>query len=482
MKRLVPAAFLILALVPGLRAAVQSGKPAQPETLRYGSFGVVRIYRESQNPAHVALFFSGEGGWSGRVAEMAESLAGLGTLVVGIDSVHYLRSLAGGGERCSYYSGDLEDLSHFVQQKLGFPRYVFPVLAGYSSGAALAYATLVQAPTGTFRGGISLGFCSKVSLPKPPCRGNGLQWKAAGKRKGTGWEEYVLEPSPPLPVLWMVVQGDADKVCTYESASAFVKNTGRARIVPLPGVGHGFGPEPDWIAKFKWESALFLRTLEERETTPKAPEVRDLPLVEIPASGSPSDALAVMISGDGGWAGIDRGVGQTLAANGVSVVGLNSLQYFWTRRTPETAAEDFGRILRHYLIAWGKREAILIGYSLGADVLPFMTNRLPADLLSNVRLVVLLGPSATVDFEFHFADWFRHTARKTDYPVGPEVEKLRGKQILCVYGVQEGDSLCRMLPSSLAQPFVMKDGHHFGGDYKAIAEIILAEVKPKVTP
>jgi len=280
----------------------------------------------------------------------------------------------------------------------------------------------------------------------------------------------------------MVVQGDADRVCDISAAADFVNRTGHARIVPLPGVGHGFSPEPEWMVKFKLESALFLRTLEERETAPKAPEVRDLPLVEIPASGPASDAMAVIISGDGGWAGIDRGVGQTLAANGISVVGVNSLQYFWTRRTPEGAAEDLNRVLRHYLIAWGKREAILIGYSLGADVLPFMADRLPADLLSSVALIALLGPSATVDFEFHFVDWFRSAARKTDFRVAPEVEKLKGKKILCIYGVQEGDSLCRSLPSGLVQPVAMKDGHHFGGDYRGIAEIILREARRKALP
>ena len=32
-----------------------------------------------------------------------------------------------------------------------FPKYITPILVGYSSGATLAYATLVQAPVGTFQ-------------------------------------------------------------------------------------------------------------------------------------------------------------------------------------------------------------------------------------------------------------------------------------------------------------------------------------------
>jgi hypothetical protein len=42
--------------------------------------------------------------------------------------------------------------------------------------------------------------------------------------------------------------------------------------------------------------------------------------------------MAVVVSGDGGWAGIDRDLGEELAREGLPVVGLNSLQYFWKPR------------------------------------------------------------------------------------------------------------------------------------------------------
>jgi type IV secretory pathway VirJ component len=91
--------------------------------------------------------------------------------------------------------------------------------------------------------------------------------------------------------------------------------------------------------------------------------VADLPLVELPAQGTPLGVLAVILSGDGGWANIDRDIGTQLAARGVGVVGFNSLRYFWTRRTPEGAAEDLARILRHYVAAWHPRRVLLLGYS-----------------------------------------------------------------------------------------------------------------------
>src|SRR5262249_38268373 len=59
------------------------------------------------------------------------------------------------------------------------------------------------------------------------------------------------------------------------------------------------------------------------------PGVEGLPLVQIPARAAGGSLFAVIVTGDGGWAGLDREVSGVLSAHGIPVVGLNSLQYFW---------------------------------------------------------------------------------------------------------------------------------------------------------
>jgi type IV secretory pathway VirJ component len=59
----------------------------------------------------------------------------------------------------------------------------------------------------------------------------------------------------------------------------------------------------------------------------------DLPLAEIPAARSPV-ALAAILSGDGGWRDIDKRIGAVLAQGDIGVVGLDSLRYFWSAKTP----------------------------------------------------------------------------------------------------------------------------------------------------
>ena len=164
--------------------------------------------------------------------------------------------------------------------------------------------------------------------------------------------------------------------------------------------------------------------------------VHDLGLVEVPASrGADGDAMAVILTGDGGWADIDKGVAAGLAAAGVPVVGWSSLRYYWTPRTPEAAAQDLARIIEHYAAAWKKEHVLLVGYSFGADVLPFLVNRLPAPLLARISSVSLLGLSDTAAFEFHVSSWLGGGG-DTRHPTAPEVARLT-VPVTCVHGADE---------------------------------------------
>ncbi len=476
---------------PRAQAAAKDSSPAatapapQTETLTYGRFGKVYIYRRTPHPSHVALFFSGDGGWNLGVVDMAQILADQDTLVVGISVPYYVAKLNGSKESCTSAAVDLELLSKYVQKTLGLPNYEPPVLVGYSSGATLAYAALVQAPPSTFKGAISMGFCPDLNLVHPFCPGHGIASDPDLKSKVKG---LVFRPASTLEQPWVAFQGTIDQVCFKDDVVKYTSQVKNSELVLLPDVGHGFSRTNKWAPQFR---QAFRKIVQpdpagrpavagaSTASTPAAakgvPAVNDLPLVEVPAKGA-GRALAVIISGDGGWAGIDKDVSKALSAKGIPVVGWNSLQYFWTARKPDAATRDLERIVRHYLAAWNKQDVLLIGYSFGADVLPFFANRLPADLLERVRLVALLGPSPTADFEFHVSDWLGGGSK--GQPVLPEVKKLAGHPpVLCLYGSQEKDSLCPQIPAAVGKAQVLPGAHHFGGDYDALAALILKEAQ-----
>ena len=444
--------------------------------LRYGPFGEVTVYRPAAKPRSVALFVSGDGGWNLGVVDMARHLIEEGAVVVGIDIRRYLAAVNAPGASCRSFAVDFEGLAHEVEGRLGLADYLPPVLVGYSSGATLAYATAVESPKGTFAGALSLGFCPDLQVTQKVCAGSGLHYE---------WQ-YAKQPLPP-PVTglvfaaaaanqtpWTAFQGQLDQVCDAQATRAFVAHTGHADLVDLPKVGHGFSVERNWLPQFR---ASYQR-LVAQAAAPQAsvPDVGDLPLVEVAASGAPAAGtaalFAVFLSGDGGWAGIDQDVAAALAAAGIPVVGFNSLKYFWTARTPEVAARDLERVMRRYAAAWQRPQVLLVGYSFGADALPFLYDRLPADIRAGVRTVSLLGLSDTASFEFHVSDWIPG-ADGGGRATLPEIRRMGATRVLCVYGADEGASPCRQLSGPTVRAAALAGGHHFGGDHAALARLIL---------
>jgi type IV secretory pathway VirJ component len=181
------------------------------------------------------------------------------------------------------------------------------------------------------------------------------------------------------------------------------------------------------------------------------------------------------MSGDGGWAGIDQAVASALAAEGIPVIGLDSLRYYWTARTPAGVASDTDKMIRYYLAKLRKKRVLLIGYSQGADVLPFAVNRLPAATRQSVGLAAILGMSEHALFEFHVSSWISDS--NSGPATLPEVDRITGIPVLCIYGADEKDSLCPKLDPQKVAVVKVKGGHHFDGDYASLAKDILAAAR-----
>lgn len=208
-------------------------------------------------------------------------------------------------------------------------------------------------------------------------------------------------------------------------------------------------------------------------------DVSALPLHMVATKTPPPIAMAVVLTGDGGWAGIDRRIAEVLAAHDVSVVGLDSRSYLMHGKTPEEASADIARIIRHYSAEWSPPRIAIVGYSRGADMAPFIVNRLPADLRHSISLVALLGPGERAGFQFHWADLLSETSKPSDPPILPELERMRGMNTLCVYGQDEKESLCRLADTSAVRVDRRPGRHHFDGDYDTIANEILSLIAPQ---
>jgi type IV secretory pathway VirJ component len=459
---LAPAVLTAALLLGG--SGCHAPPPVTSQSLSHGRFESFTVTAPTGTPRGFVLLLSGADGWTAAMAGMATRLAQQGAMVAGIDLRRFEGNLDRDGAQCVFPDGDLENLSHFVQAYYRLPTYLPPILAGLADGATLAYATLAQAPANTFAGAVSLGFCPASALTKPLCKSGGLDFTA---RAGGGVD---FLPARQLPNPWVVLQSAKAPAACDAAAARFVAQVPGARLVAVPDFA-----APSTADTF--DSML-------ARTAPAAPAgapqaLADLPIVPVPAQPgvAPTDTFAIMLSGDGGWAGLDKDVAAALTADGIPVVGLDSLRYFWSPRTPEGLAADLDRMIRYYLNQLGKQRVVLIGYSQGADVLPFAVNRLPPATRAQVALTTLMGMSEHALFEFHMTSWVSDD--NSGPATLPEVDRISGAPVLCVYGEDEADSLCPQLDPHKAIVVKLKGGHHFDGNYGALAHTILAAARPR---
>jgi type IV secretory pathway VirJ component len=452
---------LTLSVVAALQLSVASA--GAQEHVSHGRFADVALYRPAADVKSFVLFLSGDGGWNQGVADMARALAGEGALVAGVDVPKFLASFRGDGTSCVNPDGDLENLSHYLQGYAQLPTYFAPMLVGYSSGATLAYAMLAQAGSGTFAGAVTLGFCPDLEIKAQPCHGAGLRFQPRPSGKGIDLASTSVLGGP-----WWALHDEQDAVCDIDATRTFVDAAPDATMVSLPNVGHGYSVQTNWLPQLLDTYRTAVARTKNALDTPSLP---GLPLVEMPTERD-GDLFAVLVSGDGGWAGLDKEVAAGLVARGIPVVGLDSLRYFWKERTPDGFAADLEQILNFYADHWGKQRALVIGYSQGADVLPFALNRLSPDANALIERAVLLAPAEMAAFEFHLTNWIG--GNSGDLPVKPEIERLDLTRLACLYGRDESDeSPCATLGTP-ARVRALPGGHHFNGAYSELVSEITA--------
>jgi len=163
----------------------------------------------------------------------------------------------------------------------------------------------------------------------------------------------------------------------------------------------------------------------------------DLPVFVYPAADSnKTQTLVIMLSGDGGWLDFEDALSLQFSKEGFNTVGFNSRDYFWEQKTPRQTTEDLSELLHIYIQQYRPQNIILCGYSFGADVVPFIYNRLQPRLKRRVSAVALMSPFATTDFKVHTTDLLNIAKDNRKYKVRTEIERIR-VPIFCFYGKDE---------------------------------------------
>ncbi|UMY18121.1 virulence factor family protein [Methylobacterium organophilum] len=442
-RRLLAAAALILAAGGGafalkvLRPSPTLIAAATPVKASSGRIKDVSVDLPDHDPTGLAILISDRDGIGAREKAVEAALRHRGLIVMSLDLGRVKQGLAKEAGACVNPYSDIEELSKEAQRELGAQRYFHPVVIGLGEGGTMARAIAGQTLAATLAGVVALDPAPVLAMPRPAC---------GPSAPAEGGFAYPRAEHLQAPLT----------VIAAETAPAGPT---------VPGAGP-FAPEQHPEAEAGQRQAQAIDAVAAMAAQDSGTD--SLPLVDLPASGTPK-ALAVFFSGDGGWRTIDKVIGEQLAQDGIHVVGVDALRYFWADRSPQTVAADTTAIVRQADPS-GRLPVIVLGFSFGADVFPFSWPHLPDALRKRVSLIGLLGPGRSTGFSVSVKGFLGMGGA---HEVVPQIAGLPPQKVLCVYGSEEKAPACTDPSLAGVAKVRLEGGHHFDGDYAAIARRLI---------
>ena len=200
----------------------------------------------------------------------------------------------------------------------------------------------------------------------------------------------------------------------------------------------------------------------------------NLPL-SLYSSSDTTKPLIFYISGDGGLNKFSNSFMQMLNKHGYAVIGLNAKDYFWTQKKPKEAARAIEAAIDESNKQWKRNNIVLIGYSFGADVAPFMLTNFSSGLASKVSRLILLSPSPKTDFEIHVMQMLGW-GKSAGESVPAEINKI-SKPVIFIIGDDEKEFPFAQLTIKNKEIIKMPGGHHYDGDVTALSKQIATQIK-----
>ena len=449
-------------LTVGLLASGSARADEDDTKYDLGMISPPHILRPQGKVTSEVVLISDVTGWSDKEKAVADKLVANGSLVIGIDYPSFLASLnkydVNQNDGCIYIVSDLESLSQQVQRSFADSTYQLPIIAGVGAGGAMALTIAAQTPDATVAGTLAVDPTSGIGLKQELC--TPAEKKTDGDMVSFGLQDGAL----PNPIL-----------VTFTSKAP---KDGRDHVEEIqkdhPDVQTTDSETDDTYATLEASLADLMKSIDSAKSPLGLP-------VDVMETTPTEDTLAIVYSGDGGWRDIDKEVGSYLQDQGIPVVGVDSLHYFWSERSPQQTADDLARMIQFYTKRFKVKHVVLIGYSFGADVLPASYNRLKQPDKDKIVQMSLLSLSQKVDYVISVMGWLGASSEgKGGDPIN-DLKSINPKMVQCVYGKDDDEDVgCPLLKGTGAEVIAMDGGHHFDDDYEALANHIINGLKSRL--
>lgn len=200
---------------------------------------------------------------------------------------------------------------------------------------------------------------------------------------------------------------------------------------------------------------------------------QDLPITSW-ESATKYKPLVLYLSGDGGINRFSTDLCETIHNSGFEVYALNSRSYFYSRKTPEETARVLGDFLTEKLNGRPNQQIVLIGYSFGGDVLPFILNRLETPIHDKILVSFIIASSGSTDFEIHWADILGGNSKRS-LDVISEINKMGAERLVLISSIDDRNLDMSRISLKYTRE-TLPGGHHFDGNTDEIAKVILNHI------
>jgi type IV secretory pathway VirJ component len=178
------------------------------------------------------------------------------------------------------------------------------------------------------------------------------------------------------------------------------------------------------------------------------------------------------LSGDAGFNTFSKTFAQELHHFGYDVFALNTKKYFWHQKTPLQAATDAENYLKQITKSRKNKKVIIIGFSYGADVAPFIYNRFDDQFKKNIQNLIIIGPSQVNDFEIHLKEYITGEIQY-GFSVINEINHVKNVPFTLVVSDFEQKYFPKKKITLQNYRYVHINGdHHYGGNTKMLADAI----------
>lgn len=392
------ALWIALAAMVGITVAVA----VKPKSQVVDKFGEIKVFTQKEQPELSVFILNDDPAWQEDAEAIGGSIAADQNLAVVIDLSRYIKQVSP-GKVCNSIGNDLDGLNKQLQKQIGFKKVAPLVIVGHEMGADAIEFLSQTTKDETFSGFLAINSCSKLATRQKLCPTSKTTTQTVATQNPFGCDKNQHADADTTSDELMKTHRDLRRRSWIDQV--------KDRIYSLAALPSGDGRD------------------------------KDVATVELFPKGKHSDRLVVLYSGDGGWATFVRKLSDRFNAQGIPVLGINSLKYFWNKKTPDDAAKDLEDLLAKYQASLGFKHIQLIGFSFGADVIPSIASRLPEARKNQIDRISLLSLGQKVEFEFHLSNWISDEERGEE--ILPQIQQLGWAHVDCLFGQEEeSDSAC----------------------------------------